>query len=100
MNEEMAEHLEFTRDDAERMTRMETLLKGMDEKMDNLVASIGACQTNCSGRRDRFDKRLCAVEDEQKVAKGFLKGRTADVALVIGILAVIGTIVSIWEAFH
>jgi hypothetical protein len=99
MTPEMTDHIEFTREDAERITRMETLMIGMNTKIDVLTESIGACQSNCVGRRSKFDDRLKAVENTHLEDKGFLKGRTADVALIVGVLGVVGALISIWEVF-
>lgn len=62
----MEEHLEYTRADDQRITRMETLMVTMDGKFDTLFESIKNCQNNCGGRRSNFDKRLKLIEDKVK----------------------------------
>jgi hypothetical protein len=79
---------------------METLLIGMDQKIDDLANSIGNCQSNCSGRRNGFDKRMKDLEDLHKIEKGFFQGRKADVALVLGIFSAVGLLLTLYEVFH
>ena len=99
MSGEMAEHLDFTRADADRITRMETLLIGMDQKIDELTASIQTCQINCGLRRTEVGKRVKELEDQQKEEDGILKGRKADIALVLGGSSFVVTCIAIWRFF-
>jgi hypothetical protein len=97
MNGEMVEHLDFTRADSDRITRMETLLIGMDQKMDDLTNSVKCCQTNCGTRRAGVDKRVKDLEDQHKEEGGILKGRKADVALIISVVGLIAILIGIWR---
>ena len=98
MTGEMNEELTFTRDDADRITRMETLLIGMDQKIDKLTTSIGTCQATCAARRKKFAERVDDIEKQHSEEKGVLKGRTADVALVVGVISLIGVLIGIWRS--
>jgi len=89
--------------------KIETGFKNTNEKIDALAGSIGACQTNCSGRRTRYDARLDAVEKAQEESKekhveerGFWKGRKADVALCASLgsfILIAIAIVKFWKEF-
>lgn len=100
MTDTMAEGITFRREDADRITRMETLLTTIDSKLDTLMTGIANCQGECSTRREKFDKRVTTIEDQHKVEKGFLKGRKADVAVIISAVALISTLISIWAVIH
>ena len=100
----MGEQLIFTREDADRLTRIETLMKTMDGKIDTLTESIVTCQTNCAGRRkgvsdqlDRIDTRLDGLEKQNTEELGFLRGRKSDIAIVVGGVALAGTIFTIYR---
>jgi hypothetical protein len=95
---EMNEELTFTREDADRITRMETLLIGMDQKIDKLASSIGACQSVCAARRKKFSERVDLIEKQHTEEKGVLKGRTADVALGLGVISLVGVLLGIWRS--
>lgn len=99
MTGEMVEHLDFTRADSDRITRMETLLIGMDQKMDDLTNSVKCCQTNCGTRRAGVDKRVKTLEDQHKEEAGTLKGRKSDVAIIISGASFIVTCIAIWRFF-
>jgi hypothetical protein len=68
----MEEHLEYTRADDQRITRMETLMLNMNDKIDTISESINACQNNCGGNRSVFNKRLKIVEEKLK-GEAFVK---------------------------
>ena len=115
MTDQMTEGLPFTKEDFRDLRDTIAAVKGLDEKIetgfrntnekiDALAGSIGACQTNCSGRRNRFDERLTTVEKVQEGVKeqhveerGILKGRKADVAIVIGALSLAVSCIAIWR---
>jgi hypothetical protein len=45
---------------------METILIGMDQKIDTLTTSMATFQTNCGGNRQKYNVRLKVVEDYVK----------------------------------
>jgi hypothetical protein len=116
MNDDMVgTGLPFTKEDFRDLRDTIAAVKGLDEKIesgfkntnekiDGLATSIAACQTNCSGRRTRYNERLEAVEKAQEESKekhveerGFWKGRKADVALCASLGSFILIGIAIWR---
>jgi hypothetical protein len=58
----MEEHLEYTRADDQRITEMYALMPIMDKKIDDMVQSMRVCQSNCTGSKSGFNRRLTKVE--------------------------------------
>jgi hypothetical protein len=89
----MEEHLEYTRADDQRITRMETLMVTMDKKIDTLGDSIKICQNNCVGNRSGYSKRLKSIEDRIR-GETFVKSWkdalfSKSTAIVLFIIAVV-----------
>lgn len=96
----MTQEITFTREDADRITRMETLLLSVDKKTDDIIESIKTNQDCCVGIRDRFDKRVKTLEESHTEETGFLKGRKADFALVMSLLSTVVMLIAIYSFFH
>lgn len=56
------DELVFTREDADRMTKMESKLDTIIEKIDVLNQNLGKCQLNCASNRTIAAKRLDVLE--------------------------------------
>jgi hypothetical protein len=87
-----SQSIDFTRDDADRITRMETLLIDMNQKIDKINTNFGGCQSNCSGSRGKYDKRLKIVEDfvkGNKIVQSWKDAIFSKTTVVVGCLIAI-----------
>ena len=58
----MTDDLTFSKEDYAALRETAITVKNLDEKIDKLTVAISACQSNCSDRRDKIDKRVRSLE--------------------------------------
>lgn len=76
----------FTREDSDRLVRLESQLKSSDAKMDTLLSAINETKSNVVSERTRIDK----LENRQSWIMGIGAAVTFIISSVLAALLVIG----------